>query len=73
MWHFWPEITAESPLRVEKRLTIEGGSVEARYRLIPRGDVAPGRWGVQWNLAVTAGEGPGRRCSRLCVIGPYSR
>jgi len=51
---------AESPLRVEKRLTIEGGSVEARYRLIPRGGVAPGRWGVQWNLAVTAGEGPGR-------------
>ena len=34
---------AESPLRVEKRLTIEGGSVEARYRLIPRGGVAPGR------------------------------
>src|SRR5439155_1429086 len=60
-----------SPLRVEKRLVIEGGSVEARYRLTSRGGVVGGRWGVQWNLAVTAGEGreryldvPGRPAPR---------
>lgn len=60
-----------SPLRVQKRLVIEGGSVEARYRLTSRGGVVGGRWGVQWNLAVTAGEGreryldvPGRPAPR---------
>jgi len=60
-----------SPLRMEKRLVIEGGSVEARYRLTSRGGVVGGRWGVQWNLAVTAGEGreryldvPGRPAPR---------
>jgi hypothetical protein len=53
--------TAEwSPLVVEKRLVIEGGTVEARYRLEPRAAAAAGCWAVQWNLAVTAGEGPGR-------------
>ncbi len=49
-----------SPIRVEKRLVIEGGSVEARYRLAPRGGAMAGRWAVQWNLAVTAGEGRDR-------------
>ncbi|MBI4254839.1 MAG: DUF1926 domain-containing protein [Candidatus Rokubacteria bacterium] len=46
---------------VEKRLVIRGASVEARYRLRPGdGAALAGRWAVQWNLALTAGEAPGR-------------
>ena len=49
-----------SPILVEKRLVIQGPSVEAHYRLAPRGGTLNGQWAVQWNLAVTAGEGRDR-------------
>jgi alpha-amylase len=40
-----------------KRVRVQGATVRADYRLRPD---APGRWAVQWNLALTAGEAPGR-------------
>jgi alpha-amylase len=40
-----------------KRVSIRGGTVRADYRLRP--EVA-GRCAVQWNLALTAGDAPGR-------------
>ena len=40
-----------------KRLAVSGGTLRADYRLRP---AAPGRWAVQWNLALTAGDAPGR-------------
>ena len=48
-------------LRVDKRVTVRGSTVHASYR-IARADGASlsGRWVVQWNLALTAGEAPGR-------------
>jgi alpha-amylase len=52
--------TADRTLRVDKRIAVRGLSVEARYRLTPAGEVAPARWAVQWNLALTAGDAPGR-------------
>jgi len=48
---------ATLPVSVGKRVTIDGPSLEARYRLSPG---LEGRWGVQWNLALTAGDAPGR-------------
>jgi alpha-amylase len=53
--------TAEAPLVVEKRVTIHDATVEARYRLRPAaGRALAGRWAVQWNLALTAGNAPDR-------------
>ena len=46
-----------APQGLVKRVTITGASVRADYQLRPR---ARGRWAVQWNLALTAGEAPGR-------------
>jgi len=45
---------------LEKRVSIEAARVEARYRLRPGAAALPGRWAVQWNLALTAGEGGDR-------------
>lgn len=40
-----------------KRVSVRGAELRADYRLSPD---APGRWAVQWNLALTAGDAPGR-------------
>jgi hypothetical protein len=40
-----------------KRVSVRGATLRADYRLRPD---AAGRWAVQWNLALTAGEAPGR-------------
>ena len=49
---------AGSPaLRVDKRVGVRGATVSARYRL---GGALDGRWAVQWNLALSAGEAMGR-------------
>jgi alpha-amylase len=50
----------DTPLRIEKRVLIGPATVEARYRLRPTAAALPGRWAVQWNLALTAGDGPDR-------------
>ncbi|OGK94575.1 MAG: hypothetical protein A2W08_11330 [Candidatus Rokubacteria bacterium RBG_16_73_20] len=50
---------AGRPLDVEKRVTVRDATVEARYRLRPAAALA-GRFAVQWNLALTAGDAPGR-------------
>jgi alpha-amylase len=47
----------DGPVRLVKRIAVRGATVRADYRLRP--DTA-GRWAVQWNLALTAGEAPGR-------------
>ncbi len=46
--------------RVVKRVFIGGARVEARYRIRPAPAALPARWAVQWNLALTGGEGPAR-------------
>jgi hypothetical protein len=43
---------------VDKRVTVSGARIEARYRVAADG--RPGRWVVQWNLTLTAGDGPER-------------
>jgi alpha-amylase len=53
----------ESPVvfDVDKRVSVRAGTIAARYRLggAP-GAQLDGRWAVQWNVALTAGEAPGR-------------
>ncbi|HXG03971.1 MAG TPA: alpha-amylase/4-alpha-glucanotransferase domain-containing protein [Candidatus Binatia bacterium] len=44
---------------LDKRITVEGQTIEARYRLDPA-RLGGARWAVQWNLALTAGEGGDR-------------
>jgi alpha-amylase len=48
--------SADPALTVDKRVTIHGDRVTARYRVSGTAS-GPVRWGVQWNLALTAGEG----------------
>jgi hypothetical protein len=46
---------------IEKRVIVEGARVEARYRLWGWGPApAGGQWAVQWNLALTGGDGGNR-------------
>jgi hypothetical protein len=53
--------TPEAPLAVEKHVTIRGSTVDVVYRLRSTADRRlRGRWGVQWNLALTAGNAPDR-------------
>jgi 4-alpha-glucanotransferase len=53
--------TPEAPLAVEKRLTIRDATLEVHYRLRSASDGRlAGRWGVQWNMALTAGNAPDR-------------
>ncbi len=51
-----------APFALDKDVTVAGASVRARYRVraAAGGALPPGRWAVQWNLALTAGEAPGR-------------
>jgi alpha-amylase len=52
---------APVPLGVDKRVSVEAGALTARYRLSGSGGTLDGRrWAVQWNLALTAGDAPGR-------------
>src|SRR5438445_467597 len=53
---------AGASVRVEKTVTIRDATVEVRYRLgTPAGmSGASGRWAVQINVALTAGDAPGR-------------
>jgi alpha-amylase len=44
-------------VHVVKQIEVRGAVVEAAYRLRAARD---GRWAVQWNLALTAGDAPGR-------------
>jgi alpha-amylase len=54
-------VEAPGPLDVDKRLRLSGATVGARYRLAGApGTRLDGRWAVQWNLALSAGEAPGR-------------
>jgi alpha-amylase len=46
--------------RLEKRVLVEGGRIEARYRLNAAPGAPAGQWAVQWNLALTAGGGGDR-------------
>src|SRR5256714_602738 len=52
---------APGPVGVEKLVTVAGASLGARYRLrsVESGGVN-GRFAVQWNLALTAGDAEGR-------------
>jgi alpha-amylase len=47
-------------LRVDKRVEVRGSTVRATYRIARPDGALSGRWVVQWNLALTAGEAPGR-------------
>jgi len=50
---------------VDKRVSVAGATVTARYRLTaPAGATLAGRWAVQWNLALSAGDAPGRYLTR---------
>ena len=50
---------------VDKRVTVAGASVTARYQLTAPAEAAlTGRWAVQWNLALSAGNAPGRYFTR---------
>jgi 4-alpha-glucanotransferase len=47
----------EAALAIDKRVSVRDAQITARYRLA--GALA-GRWAVQWNLALSAGDAPGR-------------
>jgi alpha-amylase len=52
---------APAALDVDKHVTVRAGALTARYRLeAPPGVHLDGRWAVQWNLAFSAGDAPGR-------------
>ncbi|MBI2199694.1 MAG: DUF1926 domain-containing protein [Candidatus Rokubacteria bacterium] len=60
---FGPTLVEALPLRIEKAVAVHGAGarLSVRYRLEWAGDEAlVGRWGVQLNLALTAGDAPGR-------------
>jgi hypothetical protein len=50
-----------APLSVDKRVSVDAATMTARYRLTGSGGSLDGRrWAVQWNLALTGGDAPGR-------------
>jgi hypothetical protein len=51
---------ASGPIAVEKTVTVRDATIEVRYRLRSAAGAVAGRWAVQWNLALTAGDAPGR-------------
>jgi alpha-amylase len=52
---------APGPAGVEKVVTVRGATVGVSYRLSAKGGgPVTGRWAVQWNLALTAGDAQGR-------------
>jgi hypothetical protein len=55
LYHRWEGVG------IDKRVRVEGATVSATYRLqSPSGAGLNGRWAVQWNLALSAGNAPGR-------------
>ena len=48
------------PVDVDKRVRVGGAELRARYALGGVGGRLDGRWAVQWNLALSAGDAPGR-------------
>jgi len=53
--------TAAAPFGVEKRVTLGDATVDVHYRIRPAERQAlAGRFAVQWNLALTAGNAPDR-------------
>jgi alpha-amylase len=54
------EPVPEGLARVEKRVVVAGSRVEACYRLQAATVPLDARWAVQWNLALTAGDGGDR-------------
>lgn len=63
----------EDGLELDKRVTVAGATVTAEYRVRPPATGGPWRWAVQWNLAPTAGEGPGRYLALPGRPAPRSR
>ena len=52
---------ARGPIGVEKVVTVRDATVAVTYRLSANGrQPLAGRWAVQWNLALTAGDAEGR-------------
>jgi len=52
---------APGPVDVEKLVSVRDATLAAGYRLRPDGSRGvAGRWAVQWNLALTAGDAEGR-------------
>ena len=49
-----------SGLDVDKRVRIDDAALATRYRVARTDGPLDGRWGVQWNLALSAGDAPGR-------------
>jgi alpha-amylase len=57
----WLARAGGAPLDLDKRVAVRGAVVDARYRLrATQGAPVSARWVVQWNLALTAGDAPGR-------------
>ena len=50
-------LSSDEAAGVVKRLGVSGATLRADYRLAT---AEPARWAVQWNLALTAGDAPGR-------------
>jgi alpha-amylase len=58
---FTAEPGPTGPAGVEKVVTVRGATVAVRYGLSAKGGRSvTGRWAVQWNLALTAGDAEGR-------------
>jgi hypothetical protein len=53
-------VEAPRPLSIDKRVRVRDAVLTARYRLAAPDGRLEGRWGVQWNLALSAGDAPGR-------------
>jgi 4-alpha-glucanotransferase len=49
-----------TPLDVVKRVSLRDAALTVRYRLAAPAGGPHGRWAVQWNLALSAGDAPGR-------------
>jgi alpha-amylase len=52
-------VEASESLEIDKRIRVDDATLDVGYRLTGSGGLH-GRWGVQWNLALSAGEAPGR-------------
>ena len=54
-------IDAAAAIDVDKRIAVRDAALTVRYRLAAAsGGELDGRWGVQWNLALSAGDAVGR-------------
>jgi 4-alpha-glucanotransferase len=53
-------VDAPTVMEVDKRIGVRDDTVTVRYQIAPAGGAPDGRWAVQWNLALSAGDAPGR-------------